>query len=106
MSSAVLEYPAGAKLPNGVQVQGVALGTGTRYSERQTVFVTGTAMVTKWEAKDGDSFLFRVVAEHRTFFLSSPIGLAIVFSLLAYFGGPEVQKVLQFMAPWSVPFQR
>lgn len=106
MNSAILEYPAGAKLPNGIQVQGVALGTGTRYSERRSVFVSGTATIIKPGTEDGDSVLSRLVAAHRAFFLSLPIGLGVLFTLLAYFGGPEVQKVLQFMAPWSVPFQR
>ena len=51
--------------------------------------------------------VFATVSKHKVFFLSAPVWLVASFTLLAYLGGPEVQKVLQFMAPWlPAPFQR
>jgi len=97
MSTLVIGNPAGTELPNGVQ--GIALGTRTQYSEA----------VVRHEVvqREKQFFLFEAASKHKAFFLSAPIWLAAVFTLLAYVGGPEVQRVLQFMAPWSsAPFQR
>jgi hypothetical protein len=46
--------------------------------------------------------LFDTVSAHRKFFLASPLWLAAILLALSYVGGPEVQRVLQFMAPFSV----
>ena len=95
MSTLVIGNPAGTELPNGVQ--GIALGTRTQYS-----FIRHEVA-----PRERQFFLFEVAARHRGFFLSLPIWLAAIFTVLAYVGGLEIQKVLQFMAPWSsVPFQR
>ncbi|MGD0271227.1 MAG: hypothetical protein ABSB14_19320 [Candidatus Sulfotelmatobacter sp.] len=46
--------------------------------------------------------LFDAVSAHRKFFLASPLWLAAILLGLSYVGGPEVQRVLQFMVPFSV----
>jgi len=103
MTSALLEYPAGAALPNGVQMQGAALGTGTRYSE--TVIVSRLSHKTMQPERQ--FFLFELAERYRRLFLLSPVWVAAAFILLAYLGNPEVKKVLEFMAPWSSgPFER
>jgi hypothetical protein len=52
-------------------------------------------------------FLFRLASTYRRFFLASPFWLAGIIVLLNYIGGPEIRRVMEFMAPWSSsPFQR
>jgi hypothetical protein len=45
--------------------------------------------------------LFDAVSTHRKLFLASPLWVAGILLALSYLGGPEVQRVLQFMAPFS-----
>jgi hypothetical protein len=52
-------------------------------------------------------FLFRIASTYRRFFLASPLWLAGIVILLNYFGGPDIRRVIEFMAPWSSSlFQR
>jgi hypothetical protein len=45
--------------------------------------------------------LFHAVSTHRKLFLASPLWLAAILVALSYVGGPDVQRVLHFMAPFS-----
>jgi hypothetical protein len=76
----------------------ISTGTGSPY---KTLFIA-----TKATEEDSSGFL-GFIEKHRNWVLSSPLWLGLIFTLLKLYGGPDIQQVIQFMAPWpTVPFQR
>jgi hypothetical protein len=57
---------------------------------------------TIYEEGEAMEALFHAVSTHRKLFLASPLWLAAILVVLSYVGGPDVQRVLHFMAPFSV----
>ena len=46
--------------------------------------------------------LFKMVSEHRKVFLSSPLWLAAILMAVYHLGGSGVQRVLHFIAPFTI----